>query len=157
MLTSPRLLPFLLSIPLVLPSLTGSISSSARLSLLSSGLALQQPRCAIRGFYGHTCAFAHFGGVPWRISYDNLSTAVQVMVRGKGRRENQTFVSFRSYYLFESHFCHPASKMISVGSAGNSRPLGRCGSMNVLSCAVFRPLPTIVVRRQAPGSMDTVW
>src|SRR6266568_4827212 len=109
MLTSPRLLPFLLSIPLVLPSLTGSISSSARLSLLSSGLALQQPRCAIRGFYGHTCAFAHFGGVPWRISYDNLSTAVQLMVRGKGRRENQTFVSFRSYYLFESHFCQPAA------------------------------------------------
>src|SRR6266568_7424647 len=52
MLTSPRLLPFLLSIPLVLPSLTGSISSSARLSLLSSGLALQQPRCAIRGQEG---------------------------------------------------------------------------------------------------------
>src|SRR5712691_228425 len=60
-------------------------------------------------FYGHTCAFAHFGGVPWRISYDNLSTAVQVMVRGKGRRENQMFVSFRSYYLFESHFCQPAA------------------------------------------------
>ncbi len=60
-------------------------------------------------FYGHTCAFEHFGGVPWRISYDNLSTAVQVMARGKGRRENQTFVSFRSYYLFESHFCQPAA------------------------------------------------
>ncbi len=58
-------------------------------------------------FYGHTCAFEHFMGVPWRISYDNLSTAVQLMARGKGRRENQTFVSFRSYYLFESHFCQP--------------------------------------------------
>jgi transposase len=60
-------------------------------------------------FYGHVCAFEHFGGVPWRISYDNLSTAVRLMAEGKGRRENQTFVSFRSYYLFESHFCQPAA------------------------------------------------
>src|SRR5439155_21258620 len=45
----PYLLPFLLSIPLVLPSLTGAASGSERLSLLRSGLALQQPGCAIRG------------------------------------------------------------------------------------------------------------
>lgn len=60
-------------------------------------------------FYGHVCAFNHFGGVPWRISYDNLPTAVQIMAQGKGRRENQTFVTFRSYYLFESHFCQRAA------------------------------------------------
>jgi transposase len=28
-------------------------------------------------FYGHVRAFEHFGGVPWRMSYDNLSTAVR--------------------------------------------------------------------------------
>jgi len=55
-------------------------------------------------FFGHVCAFEHFAGVPWRISYDNLPTAVQILAQGKGRRENPTFVSFRSYYLFESHF-----------------------------------------------------
>jgi transposase len=37
-------------------------------------------------FYGHVCAFEHFGGVPWRISYDNLSTAVRLMVEGRVRR-----------------------------------------------------------------------
>src|SRR5260370_24092522 len=31
------------------------------------------------------------------------------MAQGKGRRENQTFVTFRSYYLFESHFCQRAA------------------------------------------------
>jgi transposase len=60
-------------------------------------------------FYGHVRAFNHFGGVPWRISYDNLPTAVQMMAEGKGRRENPTFVAFRSYYLFESHFCQRAA------------------------------------------------
>jgi transposase len=60
-------------------------------------------------FYGHVCAFEHFAGVPWRISYDNLSTAVRLMVEGKVRREQRQFVAFRSYYLFESHFCQPAA------------------------------------------------
>jgi len=60
-------------------------------------------------FYGHVCAFEHFGGVPARISYDNLSTAVRLMVEGRVRREQRQFVAFRSYYLFESHFCQPAA------------------------------------------------
>jgi transposase len=58
-------------------------------------------------FYGHVCAFEHFGGVPWRISYDNLSTAVRLMAEGRVRREHRQFIAFRSYYLFESHFCQP--------------------------------------------------
>jgi hypothetical protein len=61
--------------------------------------------------YAHVQAFKHFGGVPRRISYDNLATAVKLaMERDKHRRhrlENRTFVSFRSHYLFESHFCTP--------------------------------------------------
>jgi len=61
-------------------------------------------------FFGHVQAFKHFGGVPARISYDNLATAVKLaMDKGKGRKrtENRTFVTFRSHYLFESHFCTP--------------------------------------------------
>ena len=60
--------------------------------------------------YAHTQAFKHFGGVPARISYDNLATAVKLAIdKGKGRKrtENRTFVAFRSHYLFESHFCTP--------------------------------------------------
>src|SRR2546421_8040377 len=51
---SSHLLPFLFSIPRFLPSLTRSTSRSARLPLISSELALQQPRCAIRGICGQT-------------------------------------------------------------------------------------------------------
>src|SRR6266487_1627063 len=62
--------------------------------------------------FGHVQAFNYFGGVPARISYDNLATAVKLaMDKGKGRKrtENRTFVTFRSHYLFESHFCTPGA------------------------------------------------
>jgi transposase len=56
---------------------------------------------------GHVQAFAHFGGVPQRISYDNLKTAVRRILEGRGREEQTTFTRFRSHYLFESRFCTP--------------------------------------------------
>jgi len=60
-------------------------------------------------FFGHVQAFTHFGGVPARISYDNLATAVKIAFdKGRRRQENRTFVAFRSHYLFESHFCTPS-------------------------------------------------
>jgi transposase len=55
----------------------------------------------------HVQAFHHFGGVPHRISYDNLKTAVVRILQGRNRQEQRTFVVFRSHYLFESHFCTP--------------------------------------------------
>ena len=58
--------------------------------------------------WGHVRAFAHFGGVPQRISYDNLKTAVKQILEGRHREEQTGFVRFRSHYLFESRFCTPA-------------------------------------------------
>jgi transposase len=58
-------------------------------------------------FDGHVRAFEFFGGVPQRISYDNLTTAVQAVLAGRKRREQEAFTQFRSAYLFESHFCTP--------------------------------------------------
>ena len=58
-------------------------------------------------FEGHVHAFHHFQGVPRRISYDNLKTAVLRILEGSTRQEQRAFVAFRSHYLFESHFCTP--------------------------------------------------
>ena len=58
-------------------------------------------------FEGHVRAFDHFGGVPHRLSYDNLAAAVQVILAGRVREEQRSFTAFRSHYLFESHFCTP--------------------------------------------------
>lgn len=58
-------------------------------------------------FAGHVAAFHHFEGVPRRIAYDNLKTAVQAVLQGRDREEQRAFVVFRSHYLFESRFCTP--------------------------------------------------
>jgi transposase len=57
-------------------------------------------------FAGHVAAFAFFGGVPHRLSYDNLTTAVAPIFTGRTRTERTAFTAFRSYYLFDSHFCN---------------------------------------------------
>lgn len=58
---------------------------------------------------GHVQAFAFFGGVPQRISYDNLKTAVREILTGHTRREQAAFVQLRSHYLYASHFCTPGA------------------------------------------------
>jgi transposase len=60
-------------------------------------------------FAGHVAAFDFFGGVPQRISYDNLKTAVKEMLQGRHRVEQEGFFHFRGHYLFESHFCTPGA------------------------------------------------
>ena len=58
-------------------------------------------------FAGHVAAFHHLGGVPQRLSYDNLKTAVKRILEGRNRIEQESFVAFRSHYLFESRYCTP--------------------------------------------------
>jgi transposase len=60
-------------------------------------------------FEGHVRAFHHLGGIPYRLSYDNLKAAVQKVLQGKKRQEQRQFIAFRSHYLFESHFCTPGA------------------------------------------------
>jgi transposase len=59
---------------------------------------------------GHVEAFAHFGGVPKRIRYDNLKPAVVRVMKGRGRIETDRFIAMRSHYAFESFFCLPGVK-----------------------------------------------
>lgn len=58
---------------------------------------------------GHTRALTWLDGVPARIVYDNLSSAVHRMLQGHQREENERFVVMRSHYLFDSVFCNPRS------------------------------------------------
>jgi transposase len=54
---------------------------------------------------GHVRAFAFFGGVPRRISYDNSRIAVLRIIRRRGGALTEAFERLESYYLFESRFC----------------------------------------------------
>jgi transposase len=54
---------------------------------------------------GHVRAFEFFGGVPRRISYDNLKIAVARITGGRGRVVTREFQRLKSHHLFEAHFC----------------------------------------------------
>jgi len=60
-------------------------------------------------YQGHVAAFDFFGGIPRRLSYDNLKTAVKRVLQGRTRETQERFILFRSHYLFESHFCTPGA------------------------------------------------
>ena len=54
---------------------------------------------------GHKRAFAFFGGVPTRISYDNLRIAVGRITGSRDREVTAEFQRLKSHFLFEDHFC----------------------------------------------------
>ena len=60
-------------------------------------------------FAGHVSAFEFFGGVPGEIWYDNLSSAVRKVGKGSEREEQDSFISFRSHYLYKAAYCNVAS------------------------------------------------
>lgn len=92
------------------------VEQTAQLFLLRLAYSLKPFVCAFPTarqecfFAGHEAAFHLFGGVPHRISYDNLTTAVQTVLTGRNRIEQDAFVAFRGHHLFESFFCLPGKE-----------------------------------------------
>lgn len=67
------------------------------------------PRASLEFFLeGHRQAFAFLGGVPARIVYDNLKSAVTKVGRGRRRDLNTTFEQFCEQCLFTAAFCNVA-------------------------------------------------
>mgnify|MGYP003345906243 CR=1 FL=1 len=54
---------------------------------------------------GHRRAFEFLGGVPKRISYDNLAIVVIEVLKGRERKLTKKFLRRQSHYLFREHFC----------------------------------------------------
>ena len=64
------------------------------------------PRECTETFWeGHVRAFAFFGGVPDRISYDNSKIAVRAITGVHQRQLTRGFLQLVSHYLFDHHFC----------------------------------------------------
>ncbi len=57
-------------------------------------------------FEGHRLAFEFFGGVPRRVIYDNLKTAVKKVLQGTKRTEQEAFIALRCHYVFAADFCN---------------------------------------------------
>ncbi len=56
---------------------------------------------------GHVRAFQSLGGVPERLTYDNLGLAVATVGKGKVRKLTKKFKELQGYYAFKSNFCTP--------------------------------------------------
>ena len=54
---------------------------------------------------GHVRAFAFFGGVARRITYDNSKIAISKIIGPRLRELTQGFLQLVSHYLFRYHFC----------------------------------------------------
>ena len=53
--------------------------------------------------------FEYIGGVPVRIRFDNMSTAVVEVLEGTERKLTDGFMRFMLHYRFQADFCNPAS------------------------------------------------
>jgi len=90
---------------------------------------------------GHRLAFEFFGGVPKRISYDNLKIAVAKIIGKRERELTREFLRLKSHFLFESHFClvrRPNEKGQVEGLVGFTRrnfmvPLPHASSFEILN------------------------
>lgn len=79
-----------------------------RLSASGRGFHRIYATCAQEAFLdGHVRSFERFGGVPHRIRYDNLKSAVTRVLMGRNRDESERFTLLRSHYGFDSFFCIP--------------------------------------------------
>ncbi len=83
------------------------------------------PRECTESFWeGHVRAFAFFGGVPTRITYDNSKIAIEAIVGVHSRQLTDAFLQLSSHYLFDHHFCtvrRPNEKGLVEGTGGFAR------------------------------------
>jgi len=90
---------------------------------------------------GHIQAFSFFNGIFPTLIYDNLTTAVEKVFRGKDRRLQEGFTKFKAYYNFTPRFCNIAKgneKGGVEGLVGYARrnymvPVPRAGSLAELN------------------------
>jgi transposase len=114
-------------------------------------------------FEGHIQAFHFMGGVPRRITYDNLKTAVYRVLEGHNRQEQNAFTAFRSYYLFESRYCTPAQGHEKGGVESDVGYAQRNFFAPIPQAKDFAALNTILhqaclndMQRRVRGETDTV-
>jgi len=110
---------------------------------------------------GHRRAFEFFGGVPNRISYDNLKAAVIKVIGSRKRELNRDFLRLKSHYLFESHFCRVGrpneNAMISkpILHTGGNHAKYNIGILCESKKAVFSAVYAFLNKRRVGGHHDS--
>lgn len=98
-------------------------------------------------FDAHQRAFDFFYGVFPVLVYDNLKTAVRVILRGKKRTEQERFTAFRSYYTYTARFCNPGTGREKGGVEGLIGYVRRNFLVPVPEVADFEELNRVLLER----------
>jgi hypothetical protein len=94
---------------------------------MASGAAFHRayPHATQQAFLeAHELAFAWFGGVFRTLRFDNLTSAVKKILRGRQREETTRFIAFRSHWGFQAEFCTPGEAMKRVASRAKAASFG---------------------------------
>ena len=112
---------------------------------------------------GHVRAFAHFGGVPARLAYDNLRPAVIRILVGGARTLTARFMALSSHYLFEACFCRPGEGHDKGGVEARGKairtqalvPIPSGPTLETINAALVAQLDARQATRRS-GSDDTI-
>jgi transposase len=96
---------------------------------------------------GHVRAFAHFGGVPARLAYDNLKAAVVRILVGGERALTTRFAALASHYLFEPCFCRPGEGHDKGGVEARGKALRRQALTPIPSAATLAAINQALLAR----------
>ena len=113
---------------------------------------------------GHVRAFAHLGGVPKRLVYDNLTAAVKRRVGCQERELTQRFRALASHYLFEPCFARVGEGHDKGGveSRGKSirlqhlTPIPQGESLSAISEALMEAIDGRLDRPRERGATATI-
>lgn len=93
---------------------------------------------------GHALAFERLGGIPARIRYDNLSSAVAKVLKGRDRVQTDRFALLRSHFGFDAFFCLP-------GQGGAHEKGGVEGEVGRFRRRHLVPLPRVATMVELDG------
>lgn len=96
---------------------------------------------------GHVRAFAHIGGIPRRLAYDNLKPAVVRILVGGERALTSRFAALASHYLFEPCFCRPGQGHDKGGVEARGKALRRQALTPIPSAPTLDAINTALLAR----------
>jgi transposase len=90
---------------------------------------------------GMVAAFEFFGGVAREVWWDNPTTVVRQIFKGRDRRPNERYAALASHYAFDALFCMPArgnekpraETRVRVLQRQWATPVPRCADLNALN------------------------
>lgn len=115
-------------------------------------------------FEAHRLAFEFFGGVPKKVIYDNLKTAVRKILVGTNREEQEGFSALKAHYVFTAEFCNPreahekgqVENLVGYVRRNFLVPIPQCASLEELNQWLLAKCLEYASKHLVPGTQKRV-